>query len=312
MATWPPRRRPSDPLGGVAALFGHAIDRLGDPRPAQRIGALHTLDLLGQERPGLRESAVEVLCAYLRGPVGVAQPAATVAGPAAAAGPGAANLCVAAAERSVRQCAQRLLIGHLRPDLPRFWPGLAIDLSGATLIDLDLSGCHLAGPCRLDRATLLGQVKLREATVTGELTATAARFTDHAWFERATFGQGARFDASTFAGDAWFGEVTFRGPASFRAVTFAGHAWFAGAAAHGAVDLTETMFRRSAGFRGAHLAGPVALTGAVFAGPARVSRRRDDAWNLCPPGWRVQTDPDNDSVGQLIWAGHPAAATTTG
>ena len=69
------------------------------------------------------------------------------------------------------------------------------------------------------------------------------------------------------------------------------------------------MFRRSAGFRGAVTHAGVGLGGTTFLGPARVSRR-DEGWNLLAPGWRVMVDPDNASVGNLLWVGHPGLVDT--
>ncbi len=75
------------------------------------------------------------------------------------------------------------------------------------------------------------------------------------------------------------------------------------------VDFTHAVFRRSAGFGGARAEAGVGLGGTTFLGPARVSRR-DDAWNVIAPGWRVVVDRDNRSVGQLLWVGHPELVET--
>jgi hypothetical protein len=64
------------------------------------------------------------------------------------------------------------------------------------------------------------------------------------------------------------------------------------------------VFRRSAGFRGAVAHRSVGLGGTTFLGPARVSRRGEH-WNVTAPGWTVVVDPDNRSVGSLLWVGHP-------
>jgi hypothetical protein len=132
---------------------------------------------------------------------------------------------------------------------------------------------------------------------------------DHAWLERSTFQGPVSFDGATFRGDAWFGEARFAGWASFAGVDFAGHAWFGACVFAAPVDFTHAVFRRSAGFRGASAEAGVGLGGTTFLGPARVSRR-DDAWNVIAPGWRVVVDRDNRSVGQLLWVGHPELVET--
>src|SRR5690606_24753147 len=260
----------------LAELFAAAVDRLADPRPAIQVGALHTLELLGAEAPGQQAAIVDVICAYLRAP---------------------ATTC----DASVRRVAVGILASRLRPAGPGFWPGMTLDLRGAELADLDLSDCRIEGDLLLDQARLTGQARLRHCTVVGRLSLAGATCSDHAWLERSTFAA-TTFDGVTFGGDAWFGEATFGGPASFAGATFAGHAWFGGCTFRGRVSFDHAVFRRSAGFRGITTQGPVSLTGTTFLGPARVSRR-GTMWSLTAPGWRVQVDPDNESVGQLAWAG---------
>jgi hypothetical protein len=58
-------------------------------------------------------------------------------------------------ERQVRLTAQHILTDHLRDDRrsyqlratspgERFWDGMRIDLTGATLVDLDFANCRMA------------------------------------------------------------------------------------------------------------------------------------------------------------------------
>ncbi|MGV9779447.1 hypothetical protein [Streptosporangium sp. NPDC003464] len=66
-------------------------------------------------------------------------------------------------ERQVRLTAQRILTDHLRderptdqrstlPAAPTFWEGMRLDLTGATLIDFNLTRGHVTG-ARFDEAT---------------------------------------------------------------------------------------------------------------------------------------------------------------
>ena len=262
----------------VADTLAGAVANLADPRPPMRVGALRTLEALGQEDPLQRQAIVDILCAYLRMPIGEEGPA--------------------------RATAQRILTAHLRPRGGAFWTQTSLDLTGATLLDLDLSGCHVDGGLRLEHATLLGQTKARGLVVRGPASLYGASFADQAWFERSAFHGPVRFDVTDFHGDAWFGGATFGGRTTFAGSTFGGHAWFSACTFLGPVQFDEAVFRRSAGFRGAEARGGVGLSGTTFLGPARVSLRGED-WNICASGWRVVVDSDNEAVGQLLWVGHP-------
>jgi hypothetical protein len=271
--------KPDSSATRFAELYTQALDRLADPRPAMRVGALHTLEAISRDYPSGRPAIVDVICTYLRtGSDG---------------------------DESVRQTAQLILAAHLRPGGRGFWRGLSLNLRGAHLDQFDLSGCHIDGDLLLDRAVLSGPTKLRELQVSGTASFRETVFEAHAWLERSVFRGLFYADRARFAGDAWFGETRFDGPASFIGTEFAGHAWFGGAALYGLADFGHALFRRSAGFRGA-VATRVNLTGTTFLGPARVSRR-GEFWNVNAPGWMAVVDPDNNAVGQLLWVGETFA-----
>jgi hypothetical protein len=268
-----------------AELYARALDRLGDPRPTQRVGAIHTLEVLAQDSPMHRQAIVDVFCAILRGPAGDDVP--------------------------VRMAVQRTLAQHLYPNMgAAFWAGISVDLTGASLVDLDLSGCRIDGAFTLDHAVLTGQTKLRQLTIGGQFSLQAATFTEHVWFERSACFGPVRGGAAVFEGDAWFGEAMFAAPVRLPGARFNGHAWFGNCTFRARLELGDALFRRSAGFRGAVLYQGVGLTGTTFLGPARVSLR-DNAWNVSAPGWQIVVDPDNHSVGQLLWTGHPALVEPT-
>ncbi|MGE5829608.1 MAG: pentapeptide repeat-containing protein [Micromonosporaceae bacterium] len=277
--------------GGLqfADLFQRAVEQLGSDRAPVRVGGLYGLEMLAQDHPRSRVAAVELICAYLRMPVAEA----VVAGDD---------------ELQVRLAAQRILVAHLHPGDPgRFWPDTTLDLRGATLVELDLSGCRVDGLALFDRAEFFGATRLRGTVFGADAAFRSVNWYSHAWLERAVFRRHGLFDGSVFHGDAWFGETTFANRAAFTGTVFAGHAWFGGAHLHGPALLTGAAFRRSAGFRGATFHAGANLDGCTFAGPARVSRM-EDRWNLCPPGWAVAVDPDNWCVGDLVPAHRPALA----
>jgi uncharacterized protein YjbI with pentapeptide repeats len=280
---WTGSRASDGRAGRFADRYANCLDRLADPRPHQRIGALHTFEALGDEYPAHTQAVVDVLCAYLRNPA-------------------------TADDLAVRVTAQRLIAAHLRPG-PRFWPGIRLDLSGVAITDLDLSDCQLAG-LNLDGSVLHGSTRVRGAVVDGRATLRRTTFTDHAWFERSVFRDIAWFDGATFHADAWFGSVVFGSSVTFAAATFAGHAWFSRCEVGGRAEFSDAVFRRSAGFRGAVFRGGAGLTGTTFLGPARVSRS-GERWNLMAPGWGAVVDPDNEAVGQLLWLGSAALLDAT-
>jgi len=255
-------------------LFAEALNRLGDPMPHQRMGAVYTLESLAETHPTQLSRIVDVLCTYVRSH-GEPEPA-------------------------LRRNTLSMLAGHLRPG-PRFWPQQSLDLTGARLSALDLSDCQLR-TLVLDRAVIAGSSQLQRLSVAGPMMARQATFTGDVWLEHAAIAGEVRFDGANFQADAWLGGARFRDAASFAAVAFEGHAWFSRCEFDGPVDFAEAVFRRSAGFRGAVAHGGVGMAGTTFLGPARVSRA-GETWNVAGPGWGVVVDPDNESVGQLLWLG---------
>ncbi|MFD8825836.1 pentapeptide repeat-containing protein, partial [Streptomyces sp. NPDC059605] len=113
----------------AVAPYAH---QLAAAEASVRLAGLRILDALGDARPGLRAGIVTAVCAYLRTPLPFPV--------------GAESLDDAQrAELAVRRAAQDLLAARLRPaDADRFWPDAKLPLSGATLVDLDLSDRRLA------------------------------------------------------------------------------------------------------------------------------------------------------------------------
>lgn len=213
----------------VTELYTAAVEQLGSDKAPVRLGGLYALERLAQDNSdpsALRQTVVNVLCAYLRMPW---------ASPGDAP-PEEADESIQALyerrvqEREVRLTAQRILRDHLRPgadhDQPvaTFWGKVTLDLTGATLVDLDLAGCrlHHAG--------------FAEALFTGDTSF------EGAWFER-----DAQFEAASFSGEAKFAEAWFAGDAQFTGTRFAGDTGFERAAFAGTSGSTR---RRSPGRHG--------------------------------------------------------------
>ncbi|MET8907086.1 pentapeptide repeat-containing protein [Micromonospora sp. NPDC004551] len=269
----------------LTELYVRAIELVGSDNPAVRLGGLHALERLGQDNPGQRPTTVAVLCAYLRMPA-----------------PGDPR------ETEVRRTAQRLLTRHLRADRDGWWPGIALDLTGArlddfdaagcTLVDLDLTGAICAGTTSFAGAVVQGRLRLGaefadavfdDLTGDAELVLDGARFTGRVSFDRADLGgalscrgasfgqvsfrgatlrQPSSFDRATFGGSATFREAVFLGGLSVEHATFAAYAGFRRARFADMALFRWTEFGAEAWFEGARFEGAANFGRAVFRGPA--------------------------------------------
>jgi hypothetical protein len=148
----------------VTDRYTRAVEQLGHEKAPVRLGALHSLERLAQNNPDYRQTVVDVFCAYLRIPYAPpprnepgAEQMEEVAPSADDRDPARQSLPEhgpAREELQVRRTAQRLLTDHLRcppqtsgqeaqllPSSPHqaFWPGISLDLTGATLVDFDFA-----------------------------------------------------------------------------------------------------------------------------------------------------------------------------
>lgn len=148
--------------------------QLADLDPGTRSEGLRILDRLGDDRPELRQEIVVILCAMLREPVPFDLRAID-------------HTPAQAAALRTRLEAQHVLAERLRPG-PGQWKDMNVFLCGATLVDLDLSGCEA------------GYVEFVGAQFHG-----TTRF------------DGSRFDRSSFTLDGPSGRATFHGDVVFAA-----------------------------------------------------------------------------------------------
>ena len=270
----------------ITELYTKAVEQLGNDKAPVRLGGLYALERLAQDNPAHRQTIVNVICAYLRMPFSPTPPASK-SEPEATEDAGERDAEAEARtdgiggtwqqERQVRLTAQRILAEHLRDDRAedkrstdppnqRLWPGIRLDLAGATLIDFDLENGVMAD-ASFDGATFTGDARFRGATFTGDALFGGATFSGEAQFGGATFSDDAGFDRATFRGYAGFGDATFNGGAGFDRATFRGYAGFGDATFSGAGFL-EATFRGGAGFGGATFRGGAGFGGATFRGGA--------------------------------------------
>ncbi|GAA4433080.1 pentapeptide repeat-containing protein [Actinokineospora soli] len=249
----------------ITDLYTKAVEQLGSDKAPVRLGGLYALERLAQDHTDQRQTIVNVLCAYLRMPyTAPSDPPETDD----TTDPAVRKELIAehreqVQEREVRLAAQRILAHHLNPgddtDRPvkTFWAHIDLDLTGATLIDLDLDYCTIH------------TAQFVRATFTGDAWFNWATFTDIAGFLGATFTRDASFVGATFTGYALFDGATFTGDAGFDKATFTRNAEFGGATFTGDAKFGEATFTRNAEFGGATFTGDAEFGGATFTGDAK-------------------------------------------
>lgn len=165
---------------------------LADPDPEVRLAGLRILGDLGDAEPDLRERIADTVCAYLRTPLSFAVTADLF------------DLAPAQfTELRARRTAQRLLTERTRPRPGRpLWEDIDLQLSGATLIDFDASGCRLARG-DFTGAQFYGTTSFAEATFGGKQSVAGAEIS----FALTSGGQQGR---ATFHGTADFTGVSLR------------------------------------------------------------------------------------------------------
>jgi uncharacterized protein YjbI with pentapeptide repeats len=206
--------------------------------PAQVRPIIDALDALGQADPTARQAVLDIVCGYLRRPA--PSPAATVR--VATVGPAA------------RMSAQAFLHRRLVPQRggAEHWPHLHLNLSGASVQDLDLRGAGLrsatfvgtrfCGVTQLSGARVAGRVELTDAVFTGPVLGDDVDFNGPVRCTGARFDTTASFTRTTFRGRVDFAGARFAGAAEFGSALFLGDAAFAGA------DRGPALFAVRAGF----------------------------------------------------------------
>lgn len=216
----------------ITDLYTKAVEQLGSEKAAVRFGGMYALDRLAQDNPEQRATIVDVWCAYLRMPFT----------------PPEDDDSERMQEREVRLAVQRLLARHLDPgddpdDLsPRFWSGVGLDLTGATLIDFSLARCRV-NHALFRSATFLGRASFGRSTFKHVAGFSYATFTDDADFERTTFLGNAMFRSVTFSRDTNYKRAAFRRFTNFDSATFDGHTDFEDATFKIRPNFSGTTFR---------------------------------------------------------------------
>jgi hypothetical protein len=283
-------------------LYLRAIDQLGSGQEPVRIGALHVLGRLGQSNPGLRQSIIEVICAYLRMPY---------SWPDESPAPDPAAQASLRKELQVRLTAQSVIAGHLRDDSGRglrsggpvpetFWPEIEkIDLRGAYLVDLNLSGCRIqAIECHdtifsgesLFRGFDCDLAFFYNAVFRGLADFRGAAFADSTWFAGATFD-----DDAWFHGDEFFPPARFGVHADFKQVTFGRRARFDQAVFEGSADFGAVACKAGP--------GTISMKDSQVHHPDAVNPDVSKTPSTWPPGWYIEPGHDGTATMEKLTAG---------
>lgn len=220
----------------VTDLYVKAAEQLGSDKPAVRLAALYALERVGQDNPEHRQTIINLICAYLRMPFH---------------GKGVDSEEDQAErdeerekrhqEREVRVAAQRILSKHLQyfrltgegrerraSGGPSFWEGAEVDLTGAFLINLNLSNCAV------------DVISLREARLVGSADFTRFYSGSSASFARAKFFGAANFYSAEFRTFAIFSGAQFQYSATFNSARMDEGCSFQRATFHGITRFHKT------------------------------------------------------------------------
>lgn len=313
------RDRDSPPQEQAYAQFLAGAERLTSSSPLARLAGVYALESLADAYETQRSHAVGMLCAYLRMPFTPAARAADVD-----------EVSHGLVEQQIRVTIENLISRHVKSsldDTQLFWGDVELDLTGATLVALNLAHCQIR-LARFDRTTWTHSADFKSAKFIEQVSFAGAQFVQDAQFRETAFMgsanfAGAQFDDSAeftyapiggasqpadlillgarFLGPADFGTVSVSGhlladgarfadTVSFARASVAGRAYFHGVQFGAGLSATGARFGDEADFRKAHFLGPVYFTD-LHASSTVVLRDAEFA--------------------DVVWFTHPEGASTT-
>ena len=292
----------------VTELYTSAAEQLGSDKAAVRLAGLYALERLAQENAKHRPMIVDVICAYLRMPY--TQPSDYDASSRSQDGRrrrglhppnrnamSSSSILVAVRqifsalsnviggqesqrqELQVRLAAQRLLATHLRPEKDkqgrptneRFWPDMELDLTGAVLINWDMTECQ-SKYAEFADAEFRGKTSFSHVVFDEGASFDSAVFEGDLWFRSARFHGEARFTLATFNSDIWFSHATFYDAASLGGATFHESAWFEDVTFHGSVSIQNASFHGHVSFKSSIFNGGAFFENVTFGSKSSFQR----------------------------------------
>ena len=247
--------------------FAQGSQMLAEVAPSLRIAGLNIIAAVGREvgvSDEYRQVAVNLICSYIRGKTGVDRDSGTTSDEA---------LVITEACLLLPTLFDKLTYTDGRDEIE----APSIDLSGAVVPDLDLSG-RVLGNVRFEETTFLGYLSLSGARALGPAMFTRALFVrgvsmkncqfTRVGFREAKFRARADFEGFKVRHDAGFVGAKFEGDARFSHSNFGVYCWFQWAS-FGGVDFTGATFDRAA-FTSALFNSVVKLEGVTFRGSRNV------------------------------------------
>ncbi|MFE6308322.1 pentapeptide repeat-containing protein [Nocardiopsis sp. NPDC057823] len=216
----------------ITELQANAANQISSESAPTRLSGLYTLERLAQDNPRHRQVIINIICAYLRMPFNPKREDLEEGDD-----PQKEIFNHHEQEREVRLAAQDILALHLR-ETPngtsqedQYWPGMRLNLSRATLIDIDFSGCttfkshfekaEFHGRTNFSKASL-GSASFEQARFTNQTDFSDCQFTGTATLRGVEFLERCVLNNATFLGDADFRECKIRGDLDFENTSFLG------------------------------------------------------------------------------------------
>lgn len=300
-----------------------AAEQLGSDSFAVRLAGVYALSALADDwaavgNPSERQISVDLLCVYLRTPIGAAsQP--TTPSPQKPLIAGRRSLSSTsprmAQEREVRQAILSTIAAKTSnyPDGEGGpWSNCRFDFSGAELDDVNFSHSRFNAAVRFNQTVFNGPAdfwgailvdsQFEGATFHGVATFRSVHFNFRTSFDRARFEAGADFRRTQFKMETSFSEASFSGYlASFDSAHFHENS---------TTYFIATTFDPSTtvGFSKASFDGPVHLAARELSRAAKVQFNSIKSWEV-PPQLELHDDPVPENFEPKAW---PPPSTVKG
>ncbi|MFE2017722.1 pentapeptide repeat-containing protein [Streptomyces sp. NPDC059499] len=259
----------------ITDLYGKAVDQLGSDKAAVRIGGILALERLAQANPSHRQTIADVICAYLRMPFPIPS-SVDLSNITPYVLQDALHADEERQEIQVRTTAQGILKRHLShhsKGRSEFWNDLRLDLTGATLVTLNLANCEW-GSAVFAHARFVGTTRFTGSQSSGDSNFRGARFYGFTDFMGAVFSGQARFDDANFGRSCNFTEASFDRGARFDKSSFTDQVNFTLANFYDRSIFDDTTFLEGAIFSKTHFLTDVQFMRATFGEKVRFGETR--------------------------------------
>lgn len=263
--------------------FAKAIELLGHSNASVRVGALHALQGLAVIAAARSQTILHVMSAYLRQPFdhpawhAEEQNAEHPQHPVTARTWTAAEAHEADREREVRRTAMQLIAQLLREHRTTSTHSAVLDLTGAHLDEVNLSGlelqiaargAHFHGRTHFDGATIRGIADFSSAFFHARTSMDYTKFQGFAVFDGTNFWSVASFNYAEFRQKAMLHDVQFHARASFAGASFKRHALIEDCRFWGTASFAHARFDAGVNFDKSQFTGSTRIEAVEFRGMA--------------------------------------------